>query len=81
MQHWLLVVGVGVVAGALVAYQRGRIDALVASLDDAARTDPLTGLLNRRAFEELFENELERVHRSGGQPVRAARRPRRLQGA
>ncbi len=63
-QHWLMVVGVGVVAGVLVAYQRGRIDALVASLDDAARTDPLTGLLNRRAFEELFENELERAHRS-----------------
>jgi diguanylate cyclase (GGDEF)-like protein len=57
---------VGIVAGVLVAYQRGRIDALVASLDDAARTDPLTGLLNRRAFEELFENELERAHRSEG---------------
>ena len=66
LQHWLMVVGVGVVAGVLVAYQRGRIDALVASLDDAARTDPLTGLLNRRAFEELFENELERAHRSNG---------------
>ena len=38
----------------------------MASLDDAARTDPLTGLLNRRAFEELFEHELERVHRTGG---------------
>ena len=66
VQHWLMVVGVGIVAGVLVAYQRGRIDALVASLDDAARTDPLTGLLNRRAFEELFENELERAHRSNG---------------
>ena len=66
VQHWLMIVGVGVVAGALVSYQRGRIDALVASLDDAARTDPLTGLLNRRAFEELFDNELERAHRSGG---------------
>ena len=66
VQHWLLVVGVGIVAGALVAYQRGKIDALVATLDDAARTDPLTGLLNRRAFEELFDNELDRVHRSDG---------------
>ena len=66
VQHWLLVVGVGIVAGVLVAYQRSRIDALVASLDDAARTDPLTGLLNRRAFEELFEKELDRVHRSDG---------------
>jgi diguanylate cyclase (GGDEF)-like protein len=66
LQHWLMVVGVGIVAGVLVAYQRGRIDALVASLDDAARTDPLTGLLNRRAFEQLFEDELERAHRSNG---------------
>jgi diguanylate cyclase (GGDEF)-like protein len=66
VQHWLLVVGVGIVAGALVAYQRGKIDALVATLDDAARTDPLTGLLNRRAFEELFDSELDRVHRSDG---------------
>ena len=80
LQHWVMVVGVGVVAGVLVAYQRGRIDALVASLDDAARTDPLTGLLNRRAFEELFENELERAHRSERTSIRPARRPGRLQG-
>jgi diguanylate cyclase (GGDEF)-like protein len=66
VQHWLLVVGVGIVAGALVAYQRGKIDVLVATLDDAARTDPLTGLPNRRAFEELFDSELDRVHRSNG---------------
>jgi diguanylate cyclase (GGDEF)-like protein len=66
VQHWLMVVGGGVVAGALVSYQRGRVDALVATLDDAARTDPLTGLLNRRAFEELFEAELDRVERSEG---------------
>ena len=66
VENWVLVVGVGVVAGALAAYQRGKISTLVASLDDAARTDPLTGLLNRRAFEELFEHELERVHRTGG---------------
>ena len=66
VENWVLVVGVGIVAGALAAYQRGKISTLVASLDDAARTDPLTGLLNRRAFEELFEMELERVHRTGG---------------
>ena len=44
----------------------------MASLDDAARTDPLTGLLNRRGFEELFEIELERARRERP-PVRAAR--------
>jgi diguanylate cyclase (GGDEF)-like protein len=66
VQHWVIVVGVGVVAGGLANYQRARLDALVASLDDAARTDPLTGLLNRRAFEELFETELERAQRANG---------------
>ena len=34
-------------------------------IDDANRTDPLTGLLNRRAFEELLELELERATRAG----------------
>jgi diguanylate cyclase (GGDEF)-like protein/putative nucleotidyltransferase with HDIG domain len=54
-----------VVAGLIVAYMRDRIERLVHRLTDAARTDPLTGLLNRRAFEELFELELERARRGG----------------
>ena len=65
LQHWLMVVGVGVVAGVLVAYQRGRIDALVASLDEAARSDSLTGLLNRRGFDERFAIEIARARRQG----------------
>lgn len=32
---------------------------------EAARTDPLTGLLNRRAFHERLAQELERVRRYG----------------
>jgi diguanylate cyclase (GGDEF)-like protein len=65
-RHWLMALGVSLVGGALMAYQRGKMDLLVASLDDAARTDPLTGLLNRRAFDELFETELQRAQRTGG---------------
>ena len=38
--------------------------ALRARIADAARTDPLTGLLNRRALEELLELELERATRA-----------------
>lgn len=34
-------------------------------LQAAARTDPLTGLLNRRALEESFEMELSRAGRGG----------------
>ena len=63
-QRWLLTIGTAMVAGLLVAYQRDRIGALVHKLTDAARTDPLTGLLNRRGFEETFKAELERARRS-----------------
>ena len=44
--------------------QRQRIARLRARLADTSRTDPLTGLLNRRAFEELLELELERAARA-----------------
>ena len=63
-QRWLLTIGTALVAGFLVSYQRNRIDRLVHRLTDAARTDPLTGLLNRRGFEEAFDLELERARRS-----------------
>src|SRR6266576_1406913 len=41
------------------------MDRLIAKLSSAARTDALTGLLNRRGFEELFATELERARRNG----------------
>ena len=44
--------------------QHTRIRRLRARIDDANRTDPLTGLLNRRAFEEELELELERAVRA-----------------
>jgi diguanylate cyclase (GGDEF)-like protein len=65
LQRWLITVGTAAVAGGIVAYMRRRIEHLVAWLSDAARTDRLTGLLNRRGFEELFEIELERARREG----------------
>ena len=34
-------------------------------LEILSRTDPLTGLLNRRSFDEIAENELSRFKRSG----------------
>jgi diguanylate cyclase (GGDEF)-like protein len=37
-------------------------------LQAMAFTDPLTGLMNRRAFDEIIEREM-RVHRSGEPPV------------
>ena len=44
--------------------QHKRIRQLRARIDDSNRTDPLTGLLNRRAFEEELELELERSVRT-----------------
>ena len=38
---------------------------LVDQLSGAARTDALTGILNRRAFEERFEEELAAARRAG----------------
>jgi diguanylate cyclase (GGDEF)-like protein/putative nucleotidyltransferase with HDIG domain len=54
-----------VVAGILVQAVRKRVAELVHRLTDAARTDPLTGLQNRRAFEENFATEVERARRDG----------------
>lgn len=48
---------------ALVVVLRSRMDRLIARLEDAARTDSLTGVGNRRAFDERFEEELQRALR------------------
>ena len=63
--NWVVVTSTLVVAGALIGVQRSHVDRLIRRLTDAARTDSLTSLLNRRGFEELFETELERARRSG----------------
>jgi diguanylate cyclase (GGDEF)-like protein/putative nucleotidyltransferase with HDIG domain len=67
-QRWLMTVGTALAGGLVVSYMRERMGRLVTQLTDAARTDPLTGLLNRRALEELFEHELERSRR-GDRPM------------
>src|SRR5215212_3475906 len=54
-----------VVLAGFALHQRRRIADLRSRIADSARTDPLTGLLNRRAFEELLELELERAARAG----------------
>ncbi|HEX8854549.1 MAG TPA: diguanylate cyclase [Thermoleophilaceae bacterium] len=61
---WLLTVGTLATTAALVRTMRDRLERLIGRLSDAARTDVLTGLLNRRGFQELFGNELERATRS-----------------
>jgi diguanylate cyclase (GGDEF)-like protein len=51
-------------AGLVVASMRHRTDDLVDRLAQAARTDALTGLLNRRAFDERLEQEIARAGRT-----------------
>lgn len=65
LEEWLLTLGALVVACVLVFGVRRSVDLTVGGLADAARTDALTGLLNRRGFEEAFELELERARRGG----------------
>ena len=65
VQHWVLVVGTAVVAGVLLAHLRGRLEGIYQRASSAARLDPLTGLLNRRSFQEHFDIEIERSRRTG----------------
>ncbi|MFL5866022.1 MAG: diguanylate cyclase [Thermoleophilaceae bacterium] len=62
---WIATVGTLLVTGVFVALVRDRLAGLIANLTDAARRDPLTELFNRRAFEEIFDIELERARRTG----------------
>jgi diguanylate cyclase (GGDEF)-like protein/putative nucleotidyltransferase with HDIG domain len=61
---WTVGMGTLLVTAVLVWTMRARAESLIARLYDAARTDPLTGLLNRRGFRELLDLELERARRS-----------------
>jgi diguanylate cyclase (GGDEF)-like protein len=63
--RWVQTIGTLAVGVVLVQLLRERVSELVARLTDAARTDPLTGLHNRRGFEELMEVEVERAQRTG----------------
>jgi diguanylate cyclase (GGDEF)-like protein len=64
-QRWLLTIWTVIVVGAFIAILRQRMNGLIERLSDAASTDPLTRLLNRRGFRDVFDLELERSRRSG----------------
>lgn len=50
--------------GALAAQNQYRVDRYHTTLHAMASTDPLTGLLNRRSFEKLALEEIERMKRT-----------------
>ncbi|MEX0993122.1 MAG: diguanylate cyclase [Solirubrobacterales bacterium] len=58
VEAWLISVGSLTVAGLVIVSLRERVDRLVTRLSATARTDDLTGLLNRRGFHELLQCEL-----------------------
>ncbi|HEY5198099.1 MAG TPA: diguanylate cyclase [Solirubrobacteraceae bacterium] len=60
---WVVTMGTLLVTAGLIWTMRERVELLIARLYDAARTDPLTKLVNRRSFRELLDLELERARR------------------
>ena len=60
-----MTVGTVLVVALVMGGIAGQLRAVLKRLEAAARTDPLTGLLNRRALEEAFEMELSRAGRAG----------------
>jgi diguanylate cyclase (GGDEF)-like protein len=64
---WLVGMGTLLVAAILIRSMRERVELLIARLYEAARTDPLTTLSNRRGFRELLDLELERARRGKAQ--------------
>jgi diguanylate cyclase (GGDEF)-like protein len=62
---WAMATGTLFVAGILMTALRSQVERILADLGAAARTDPLTGLANRRELEHRFAAELERSTRGG----------------
>jgi diguanylate cyclase (GGDEF)-like protein/putative nucleotidyltransferase with HDIG domain len=62
---WLVGMGSLLVGAMVIMVMRARVELLITRLYDAARTDALTKLCNRRGFRELLDLELERARRGG----------------
>lgn len=62
--QWTLTMATLAVICTMVAVLRRRVDGLVARLAATAVTDAVTGLGNRRSFDELLEREFERARRA-----------------
>jgi diguanylate cyclase (GGDEF)-like protein/putative nucleotidyltransferase with HDIG domain len=65
---WVVGIATMAIAAIVIRIVRTHVELLIARLYDAARTDPLTKLPNRRGFRELLDLELERARR-GGEPM------------
>lgn len=57
--------GLAIIVAMRLRRELARREAAEAQLAELARTDPLTGLANRRVFEETVEREIRRARRTG----------------
>ena len=64
VSRWLSTIGLVIGSAVVVRLLSERVTRLVADLERAARTDRLTGLPNRLAFEEHFAREAARAART-----------------
>lgn len=63
--NWMVTMAVLIVAGALIGRMgRQRMTSLADRVEEAARTDQMTGLLNRRGFQDALKAEFERAQRT-----------------
>src|SRR3954452_17333954 len=62
--QFVLAIGTALIAGVIVGSLRRGVATLFANLASSARTDGLSGLLNRAGFDELLELEVERALRT-----------------
>jgi diguanylate cyclase (GGDEF)-like protein/putative nucleotidyltransferase with HDIG domain len=63
MLWWFVTMGTLGASGVAIMMVKGRVFELVERLEQLSRTDPLTGLLNRRGYREALDRELERARR------------------
>ncbi len=63
--RWSVTIATAFVICTMVAILKLRVNVLLAQLADTALTDLVTGLPNRRAFDDAFAREMERADRSG----------------
>ncbi|MEA2481597.1 MAG: hypothetical protein QOJ07_3519 [Thermoleophilaceae bacterium] len=63
--RWILTTMALVVSGAMIGVLKDRNARLVEHVSQTARVDALTGLLNRRGFDERFAIEITRARRTG----------------
>jgi len=63
---WLVGMGTLAVGAIVIRVMRAHVTGLIARLYESARSDPLTGLSNRRGFREVLDLELARARRRDG---------------